>query len=185
MPNRRERQDPIAVYAAALQRELVRLLAGRYGLDADDIAHEVVCRFLIDAEDVMARTPDPIVHARRTAVNAGIDHWRRDSAQRGVGARTRRAAEGGREDRVTDHADAAPAVDDVVVDRQLLGGHLARLAVGDRELVVLHHGYGVPIGDLARRRRLTRETIGRRIRRALDQIAESPEPSESLEREVA
>jgi len=82
--------DPVAVYAAALFRQVLRRLARRTDLsvlDRDDIAQDTVEQFLADPAGVMARYPQPHIYAAACAGSRAEDWRRRERAQRSEGAR--------------------------------------------------------------------------------------------------
>lgn len=77
------------VWIGEIQAEIRRLASAKFyfnEFDADDIASEVVERFLADAEYHMLTTPSALVYARKVFVNAGRNWQRSERAQRCQGA---------------------------------------------------------------------------------------------------
>ena len=62
----------------------------KFGSDSEDVAQEVVLKFLKNADVLMAKYADPVIYALAIFTNTGIDVVRRSNAQRGMGARGRR-----------------------------------------------------------------------------------------------
>ena len=74
-------------YCDAVYREALRLATGRRGLEADDVAQDVVLKVLLNPKKVMAEYPDPETFARAATKHTGYDWRRSESIQRGEGAR--------------------------------------------------------------------------------------------------
>ena len=82
--------EDVACYAAELRRHVLRRLGRRADLtafDADDIAQEVVVRFLAGPHRVMAAYPAPHIYASASTGSRAEDWRRAERAQRNEGAR--------------------------------------------------------------------------------------------------
>jgi DNA-directed RNA polymerase specialized sigma24 family protein len=87
-PSQQARED---AFCAEVQREALRLAAGENrGFEADDIAQQVVVKFLTDKVAIMAAFPNGTEFARAATSNTGTDLWRREAVQRCQGARGKR-----------------------------------------------------------------------------------------------
>lgn len=83
-PSQQAREE---AFCAEVHREAFRLASGENrGFDADDVAQQVVVKFLTDTAGNMARFPNGTVFARAATSNTGTDLWRREAVQRCQGA---------------------------------------------------------------------------------------------------
>lgn len=178
-------QSSITAYADSVLREATRLAARmRSGFDADDIASDIVTKFLATPEVLMAQYPDPIQYAGACVGNACIAHDRRQRVQRCEGLRLKDNGDGtksaGRrwisgdatigesEESVFGLAeDTGGSFDEWVAERIDASREFQRCTAGlpaDRvSEVVAVDGHGHEIKDVAARCGQRRETVSRRV----------------------
>lgn len=78
-------------YLAVVRDEALRVATAQYGpFAADDIAQDVVAKLFVRIAEMMEKYPDPVVYARAVTRHEGVDHLRRDNAQRCAGALNQR-----------------------------------------------------------------------------------------------
>ena len=82
----RAAQARVDAYCDAVYREALRLATRRRGFEADDVAMDVVEKFLLNPKKIMAEHPQPETFARAATKNTGFDWLRSESIQRGEGA---------------------------------------------------------------------------------------------------
>jgi RNA polymerase sigma-70 factor (ECF subfamily) len=139
------------LYAASYAR-LVRLVTVLYGnaADAEEVVQEAFVRVLPEWERV-SRYDDPEAWVRGVAIRLSTSRWRRArSAARAV-------ARLGAEDRDTAGPDA------IRVDAERT---LAALPRAFREVLVLHHGLGLPVDEVGRALGVPAGTVKSRLSRA-------------------
>lgn len=172
----------IEAYAAALRRSVVHALSRRdhaAGFGVDDVAQEVVLRFLEDPCRVMATYHEPWIYARASTSSRAVDLGRRDRAQRGEGSRLVATDDGMRPARVAvcldsvaegvDHrvdfigSAPAPSVEDTIVERLALDDFLAVLNDEERWLLDCVGVREYTVTEVAELLGLTRETVSRRL----------------------
>jgi RNA polymerase sigma factor (sigma-70 family) len=79
-------------YVEAVRDEVVRAMVKRHGrFDADDIASDIIVKLFARIDEFMERYPNPVVFARAVCGNGAVDFFRKENAQRGAGARNKRA----------------------------------------------------------------------------------------------
>lgn len=175
-------------YIAAVTREASRRLAtSRSPFDVDDITSILVERLVRDIERLMVEYPNPAVYARVATKTVTIDFDRTQNAQRGVGARVARDANGDvvvrrtvvsgdrRDgetgvaifDTLADDVDPVEALIDALDAVETTVGLLRRIPIRQAEAIYLDKGLGVDqtiIGSMQQRRR---ETVNRDVSRGM------------------
>lgn len=172
----------IEAYAAALRRSVVHALSRRDhfgGFGVDDVAQEVVLRFLEDPCRVMATYHEPWIYARASMSSRAVDLGRRDRAQRGEGSRLIATEDGLRPGRIAVCLDSVgdggdrrvdligsavvPSVEDTIVERLALDDLLAVLNDEERWLLDCVGVQEYTVTEVAELLGLTRETVSRRL----------------------
>lgn len=187
----------VDAFAEAIRIEAIRLLSfrGRHAFDADDIAQEIVLRFLLFPNVYMAHYT-PVSFARVCLGQVSEDVARKNRAGRGEGAnlesyidecgqpakRARRevisgyapAGEGDRQvfDTVLGHV---PPVDEFVIEQvdgqKLLEQALSKLNPNQKHLFVEVVGHGRTVVDVAKEMGIRRETASRVLKSARKVLA--------------
>lgn len=144
-------EDVGALYAASYRR-LVGLLTVVSGnaADAEEVVQEAFARLLL-SWDTVRTYDDPEAWLRTVAIRISHSRWRR--AKVAARALPRLGA---------DQRDVAPP-DGVRLDAEAL---LAALPRAFREVLVLHHGLGLPVEEIARELRIPPGTVKSRLSRA-------------------
>jgi DNA-directed RNA polymerase specialized sigma24 family protein len=184
----------VAAFAGELRRHVMRRLIDAPGVssfDADDIAQEIVVRFLADADAVMAAYT-PVAYAAASVADRTEDWRRSQRTQRCEGARTRVDADGsvvvkrevvaleearssgaGERPGSSRSAEALVTTDvERVGDRLALSGARAGLDPEDRWLLVRIGAEGHTVTEVARMTRRPREHVSRRYNAARRRAAE-------------
>lgn len=79
-------------YLETVRDEVFRTMVKRHGrFDADDIASVVIVKLFARIDEFMERYPNPVVFAHAVCSNGAVDFFRKENAQRGAGARNKRA----------------------------------------------------------------------------------------------
>lgn len=182
-------------YAEQLLRTATRRLnAKRRGADADDIASEIVLKFLATPEVLMAQYPDPQDYLRLCLANACIAHDRKQRAQRSEGVRLRDNGDGtksasrpwisgdatfGDSDHTlfsTAHCPTVP-FEDRVAER--IDAHrdfqkcCAGVPAGLVDEAMAVHGHERQINQVAKGLRQRRETVSRRVKATCTQMRQN------------
>lgn len=175
----------VEAYAASLHRVVVQLLRRRHRalgpFAQDDIAQEVVVRFLEDPVRVMSAYTQPVVYAMASLRSRATDFERRERSQRGEGARLVATAEGlrprriaisldhghrGTGDRGADWQIADPrSGSEHVLDRMEVEHILSILTVRERGVLLGVDGYDYSVAEIAEILGLRRETVSRLLNR--------------------
>jgi RNA polymerase sigma-70 factor (ECF subfamily) len=139
------------LYAASYGRlvGLLTVLSGN-AADAEECVQEAFVR-LLPAWQKVGRYDDPEAWLRTVAIRLSTSRWRR--ARVAARALTRLGASW----------TAAAAPDEARVDAERI---LAGLPRGHREVLVLHHGLGLPIEEVARALGVPAGTVKSRLSRA-------------------
>lgn len=143
--------DDFAAFYAATCPRLVAVLMRVAGSreDAEELVQEAFVR-LVPRWEAVRRYDDPEAWVRSVAFRLTTSRWRR----------TRTAATAVLRLGPPGHV-SAPGEAAVTVDRLLAG-----LSVAHRQVLVLHHGLGLPVEDVARELSLPVGTVKSRLSRA-------------------
>lgn len=148
-----ETQSDVGALYAASYRRLVGLLTVLSGnaADAEECVQEAFVR-LLPRWDRVSRYDDPEAWLRTVAIRLSTSRWRRAAVAARALVRLGPAVED------------APAADrDARLDAERI---LAALPRGHREVLVLHHGLGLPIEEVARELGVPVGTVKSRLFRA-------------------
>lgn len=145
------RTDVGDLYAASYARlvGLLTVLSGNRA-DAEEVVQEAFAR-LLPAWGRVSGYEDPEAWLRTVAIRLSTSRWRRAVVA------TRALARLG-----ADHRDVDPP-DPARVDAERI---LAGLPRGHREVLVLHHGLGLPVDEIARELGIPAGTVKSRLARA-------------------
>ncbi len=164
-------------YTTTLVTEVHRRVGFLKGLtpsQRDDIGQMTLVAFLLHAEAIRARYPEPGVWAGQKLASMAIDFGRREAAQRGQGARfTRQVDAFDPTDPLTQSmfvTEIDPLAELVASDE--LAPLLAVLSDDDRTLVCLVHGLGYSNREAARLLGLTDSCASRRLSSSLAKMRE-------------
>ncbi|MCW2607759.1 MAG: putative polymerase ECF-subfamily sigma factor [Frankiales bacterium] len=139
-----------AFYAAAYPRTVAVLLRTTGSRDeAEDVAQEAFAR-LVGRWERVSGYEDPEAWVRTVAFRIATSRWRR--------ARTAAAA--------LLRLGPAPDVDPPGTDALTVDAVLSRLSPAHRQVLVLHHGLGLGIEDVARQLGIAPGTVKSRLSRA-------------------
>jgi len=176
--------DPVETYVKYVSAEAVRVAgSAKIGREhRDDVAQNVCLKFWSDPTHWMSKYPHPVDFARAATVNKGKDFMKSERAQRGEGAELKK--QGGKKRPVVgmyrldgehiDVADFGASPEETACGR--LGANDILNQLGDIDAVIVELSVidGMTDAEIAAEVGLTRETVNRRKKRALDDLGDDP-----------
>jgi RNA polymerase sigma factor (sigma-70 family) len=139
------------------------------GHDVEDVVSYATVELLARINQVITRYPDPVEYAGLRFRDVARDYGRRQSAQRGEGARRTRAV--GSLDvvarpKVANQLGGSDSIVQVLDDRRRVALVMEALTPREREVLSLCCGHDLATDDVARRLGCARETVSRTLSRA-------------------